>query len=91
MKRLLVQLVVVSAIVIIAWWPLAEREMHGPWLATHVVIPVAIAVMVLLVFRLLRSLIVAVLCGLALAGLIAVLFRHYGAELRPLLERFLPS
>ena len=87
MKRLVLQFLVVAAIVIAAWWPLAEHELRGPWLATHIGIPMVIAAIVLLVFRLLRSLIVAVLCGLAIAALVALLFRHYGDQLRPLLRQ----
>lgn len=90
MKRLLLQLAVVSVVVIVAWWPLAQREMHGPWLTTHIVIPVAIAAVALLVFRVLRSLIVAVLCALAAAGVIVLLMRSYGDQLQPLLERLFP-
>jgi len=93
MKSLIVQFVIVTAIVIIAWWPLAERVTHGAhrsWLAMHVIIPMGIAVIALLVFRLLRSLMVAVLCALAIAGIVFMLFREYGAQLRPILERAFP-
>ena len=90
MKSFLLQLLVVSVVVIVAFWPLASREMQGPWLATHIVIPVAIALVTLLVFRILRSLIVAVLCALAAAGVIVLLMRSYGDQIRALLERLLP-
>jgi hypothetical protein len=86
----LLQWVVTSAISIVAFWPLAEREMHGPFLATHVIIPVAIASVALLLFRLLRSLVVAVLCGLLAAAIVVLLLRHFGDQIRPLLEKALP-
>jgi len=90
MKRFLLQLMFVSAVVIVAFWPLADREMQGPWLATHIVIPVAIAIVTLLVFRILRSLIVAVLCALVAAGVIVLIMRSYGEQIRSLLEAALP-
>jgi hypothetical protein len=89
MKRLLLQLLVVSVVVIAAFWPLAG-ESQGPWLATHVVIPVGIAVVAVMVFRVLRSLIVAVLCALAAAGVIVLLMRSYGEQMRALFERWIP-
>jgi len=90
MRRLLLHLLVASVVVIVAFWPLASREMEGPWLATHIVIPVAIAVVTVLVFRLFRSLIVAVLWALAAAGVLVLLMRTYGDQVRSLLERVLP-
>lgn len=90
MKRFLLQLLFVSVVVIVAFWPLADREMQGPWLATHILIPVAIAVVTLLAFRILRSLIVAVLCALAAAGVIVLIMRSYGDQIRSLLEAALP-
>jgi len=89
-RRLLLQLAVASVVAIVAFWPLAEREMRGSWVATHVIIPVAIAVVALLVFRVLKSLIVAVLCALAAAAVVVLLLRHFGDQIRPLLERVLP-
>jgi len=90
MRRFLLQLLVASVVVIVAFWPLAGREMQGPWLATHIVIPVAIAVVALLAFRILRSLLVAVLCALAAAGVIVLIMRSYGDQIRSLLEAALP-
>jgi hypothetical protein len=90
MKNLILAFVIVTAIVIIAWWPLAEKVGHGSWLAMHVIVPMGIAAIALLVFRLLRSLMVAVLCALAIAGVAFLLFREYGPQLRPILEKVLP-
>ena len=90
MKRLLVQWLIASGVAIAAFWPLASREARGPWFATHVVIPMAIAVVALLVFRILRSLMVAVLCALAAAGVIVLLLRSYGDQVHALFQAILP-
>jgi hypothetical protein len=90
MKNLILAFLIVTAIVMIAWWPLAERVGHVHWLAMHILVPMGIAAMALLVFRLLRSLMVAVLCALAIAGIAFLLFREYGPQLRPILEKALP-
>ncbi len=90
MKNLILAFVLVTAIVIIAWWPLAERVGQGSWMAMHVFIPMGIAAVALLVFRLLRSLMVAVLCALAIAGIVFLLFKEFGPQLRPILEKALP-
>jgi hypothetical protein len=90
MKRLLVQWLIASGVAIAAFWPLASREGRGPWLATHVVIPMAIAVVALLVFRILRSLMVAVLCALAAAGVIVLLLRSYGDQVHSLFQAIFP-
>lgn len=90
MKRILLQWMVASALAIAAFWPLASHELQGPWLARHVVIPVGIAAVALLVFRVLRSLIVAVLCALAAAGVVVLLMRWYGDQVRSLMQLVFP-
>lgn len=90
MRRMLLAAVLVSALAIAVWWPLGESAMQGSFLLRHVYVPVALALVSLLVWRMLRSLLAALAWAVAVAAGVLLLFHYFGGALRPLIEKVLP-
>ena len=90
MRRFLLSLAVLSVLAIVAWWPFADRFMPGPRTVTHFIIPVGLALVALLFWRMLRSLAAALLCAGGIALVVLLIYVQFADQIRPLLERILP-
>jgi hypothetical protein len=89
-RHLVLKLAILSAVAIVAWWPIAEKGMRGPASVTHILIPIALAVIALLSWRMLRSLIAALACAAGIAVIVFVIYSEFGDQIRPLLEKVFP-
>jgi hypothetical protein len=89
-RQLILKLAILSAVAIVAWWPIAERGMRGPVTVTHVLIPIALAVIALLAWRMLRSLFAALACAAGIAVILFIIYSEFGDQIRPLLEKVFP-
>ena len=90
MRRMLLAVLLVSALAIAVWWPVGESAMRGSFLLRHVYVPVALALVSLLVWRMLRSLLAALAWAVAVAAAILIVFHYFGDALRPLIDKALP-
>jgi chromate transport protein ChrA len=89
MRALALKLVLLTALAMFLWWPVADRYVQGPRYVTHGVFPAAFALIALLLWRMLRSFILAALCAAAVAGVVFLLYRYFGDSFRPLVEKVL--
>jgi len=86
-KAFVLSFLFLTGVAMLLWWPIADRYVQGPRLVTHALLPAVFALISVLVWKILRSLAVAVLCTAAIALVAFLMYRHFGDTIRPLVER----
>ena len=87
MKAFILTFLFLTGVAMLLWWPVADRYVQGPRLVTYALLPAVFALIAVLVWKILRSLAVAVLCTAAVALVVFLMYRHFGDTIRPLMER----
>jgi sulfite exporter TauE/SafE len=85
-KAFVLSFLFLTGVAILLWWPVAERSVQGPRFLTYALLPAVFALIAVLVWKVVRSLAVAVLCIAAIALVVFLMYRHFGDTIRPQME-----